>query len=346
MTTRTRKAPRAAGVALLATALMGVFAGTASALWITTGSGTGSVTTTTLNKPAAVSGNGTTRLVSWTQSNAGAVAPTSFLVERSSTTGARSWIPACTAAAGATSCTDTAATPATDTFVFRVTARYNASWTAVSNESSAVTYTVTPVTVGIPDLTSGSDSGTSQTDNLTNVTTPTFAVAASPGSTVQLYDNGIATGSSSLASGGSATVTSAPLTGGTGTVHTITAKATLSGNTATSDSLAVTVDTSAPTVDAITVTSNNTSGNAKGLSGTASTAAAHPGALSTVTATVSGVADAACTVSPTTATVNQTNGTWSGPSVSLNRGFTCTATVTLQDSAGNAGASTATVSRT
>lgn len=245
---------RPAVVTAAALGILGLTAGTAFAYWTTAGHGTGSATTSTVNKPTAVTGNGTSKLISWTQSNTSAVAPTGFLAERSSTTGTRNWIQACTAPAGATSCTDIAAVTATDTFVFRVTAKYSNAWTAVSDESATpVTYTVAAtVTVSTPNLAAASDTGTSNTDNVTKTTTPTFTGTATAGATVQIFDGTTVVGTGP-ATGGTYSITTSSLTGSqTGTPHTITAKATVGTTTVSSaGSLSVTVDNAGPSGTAI-----------------------------------------------------------------------------------------------
>jgi hypothetical protein len=103
-----------------------------------------------------------------------------------------------------------------------------------------------PLAPTIPDMTAGTDSGSSSTDNLTNITTPTFTGTAEVGSTVKLYDGATQIGSY-LASGGTWSITSTTLTEG---AHSIAATATDAvGNTsATSSPLSVTIDTTVPTV--------------------------------------------------------------------------------------------------
>jgi gliding motility-associated-like protein len=73
----------------------------------------------------------------------------------------------------------------------------------------------------IPVLAAGSDSGLSPTDNITNVTTPTFTGTAQIGSTVFIYD-GLTLLGSVLVTDGTWSVTSSSLTAGT---HYITSKA-------------------------------------------------------------------------------------------------------------------------
>src|SRR5439155_10549715 len=50
--------------------------------------------------------------------------------------------------------------------------------------------TTAPAAPSAPDLTAASDSGSSSTDNITNVPTPTFTGTAEAGSTVQLFRGG------------------------------------------------------------------------------------------------------------------------------------------------------------
>src|SRR5207253_83372 len=145
------------------------------------------------------------------------------------------------------------------------------SFTAVSTDgahvltSSAFSETVDTVapTAGTPDLITASDSGTSSTDNLTNVTTSTFTGTAEAGSTVTIFDGATAVGSGT-ATGGSYSITTSALSDG---VHSITAKATdAAGNTgAASGSLSVTIDTAGP---AGTTTITSVSDNVSPLTGT------------------------------------------------------------------------------
>jgi len=107
-----------------------------------------------------------------------------------------------------------------------------------------------------PDLQTASDSGSSNTDNITNLTTPTVSGSgAEAGATVTLFDtNGTTVLGTGVANGsGLWSITSSALGSGT---HTLTAKQTdLAGNTGTaSTGLAVIVDTTAPTVSPVNFT--------------------------------------------------------------------------------------------
>ncbi|SHN44159.1 Ig-like domain (group 3) [Duganella sacchari] len=116
------------------------------------------------------------------------------------------------------------------------------------------TYTIdttAPAAPSTPDLAAGSDSGSSNTDNLTNNTTPTITGTAESGSTVTLYDSdGSTVLGTATATGGNWSVTASTLTPGT---HNLSAKATdAAGNVSSASStLAVTIDTSAPSALAL-----------------------------------------------------------------------------------------------
>ncbi len=105
---------------------------------------------------------------------------------------------------------------------------------------------VAPAAPSAPDLNSASDSGLSFTDNITNVSTPTFTGTAEANSTITLYGtDGKGLGTTQADGSGLWSITSKALGSGT---HTLTAKATDAvGNTsAESAGLAVTIDTTAP----------------------------------------------------------------------------------------------------
>jgi len=131
-----------------------------------------------------------------------------------------------------------------NTFKARVTDSIGSS-TAFSH-SYALDTTITAPSA--PDLSAASDSGRSNTDNVTNVTTPIFTGTAEAGATVTLYDTdgttvlGTATADATT---GAWSITSSALSDGS---HTVTAKAVdVAGNVSTvSSGLTVTIDTSAP----------------------------------------------------------------------------------------------------
>ncbi|WP_200958356.1 DUF4347 domain-containing protein, partial [Massilia sp. Root335] len=118
--------------------------------------------------------------------------------------------------------------------------------------SAIVIDTTAPGAPSTPDLTAGTDTGTSSSDNVTKNTTPTFTGTAEAGSTVKLYDGATLVGSGT-ATGGNYSITASTLTDG---VHVITAAATdAAGNVGTASSgLLMTIDTGAPTVSVMSNT--------------------------------------------------------------------------------------------
>ena len=105
------------------------------------------------------------------------------------------------------------------------------------------TSTNTPST---PDLTSGTDSGSSNSDNITNDTTPTFSGTSEATTTVQLISGSTTLGSTTASAAGAWSITSSALTGtNAGTSHSVVVVATdEAGNvSATSTAFTLTVDT-------------------------------------------------------------------------------------------------------
>lgn len=98
-----------------------------------------------------------------------------------------------------------------------------------------------------PNLADASDSGSSNTDGITSVTTPTFTGTAPAGTTeVQILINGALAGSATL-TGETYSFTAAALANGQHTVQARVASATGPGGFATSGTTRVTVDTAVPT---------------------------------------------------------------------------------------------------
>ncbi len=128
----------------------------------------------------------------------------------------------------------------------------------------SVTVDTTAPAVGAPVLATSDDSGVSNSDNLTNVTTPTFTGTGEVGGTVTLYDTNGTTvlGTGTVSAGGVWSITSSALSQG---AHTVMAKNTdPAGNTSAAAVIAspVVIDTTAPTlaeVTPITTPTNNTS---------------------------------------------------------------------------------------
>jgi large repetitive protein len=120
--------------------------------------------------------------------------------------------------------------------------------TGVASAGLSITIdTTAPAAPSTPDLATGSDTGSSSSDNVTSVTTPTITGTAESGSTVTLYDtDGTTVLGTGTATGGNWSITSSALSEG---AHTLTAKAAdTAGNTGVASSgLSVTIDTTAPT---------------------------------------------------------------------------------------------------
>ncbi|HEY6529658.1 MAG TPA: DUF4347 domain-containing protein, partial [Cellvibrionaceae bacterium] len=114
-------------------------------------------------------------------------------------------------------------------------------------ELSAVIIDTTAPNGSTPDLTSGSDSGTSSSDDITNTTTPIFTGSAEVNAIVTLYDTDGTTsvGSTTADGSGNWSITASTMTEG---AHTVTTKVTdAAGNTSVaSTGLSITIDTTAP----------------------------------------------------------------------------------------------------
>jgi hypothetical protein len=124
--------------------------------------------------------------------------------------------------------------------------------------------TSVPAATGTPDMTAGTDTGLSNSDDTTSDNTPTFTVSCANGNTVQLYSDAVATGSNGACSGGTVTLTAATLSDGNQTI-TATQSTTAGGTSAASSGLPVTIDTAGPILS-----SSVPADNASGVSKTAS----------------------------------------------------------------------------
>src|SRR5205807_1377146 len=104
--------------------------------------------------------------------------------------------------------------------------------------------TSAPAAPSAPDLIAATDSGSSSTDDLTNVAAATYTGTAEAGSTVTLFDGTVSVGQG-VATGGNYTITTSALADGD---HTLTATATdPAGNTGVaSGSRVVSIDAAAP----------------------------------------------------------------------------------------------------
>lgn len=115
-----------------------------------------------------------------------------------------------------------------------------------------------PAAPSLPLLASSDDSGSSNTDHVTSVTTPTFSGTAEAGSTVTLYEGSTVLGTA-VATGGVWSITSSTLATGT---HALTVKTTdAAGNvSAASSALTLTVDTAAAAPTGLALASGSDSG--------------------------------------------------------------------------------------
>ena len=123
-------------------------------------------------------------------------------------------------------------------------AKDNANKTSATGSLFIRIDTASPAAPSAPVLTAASDSGSSNSDGITNVATPTFTGTAEADSTVALYDGAALIGTG-VATNGTYTIISPTLAGGD---HTMTARATdAADNTGpASGSTSVTIDTLAP----------------------------------------------------------------------------------------------------
>ena len=121
----------------------------------------------------------------------------------------------------------------------------NGNSASTSTDDTVTLDTTPPAAPSTPVLTAASDSGSSDSDRITNMATPTFTGTAEAGATVTLYSDGVAVGTA-VATSGAYSVTASALTGGN---HTFTATATdAAGNTSpVSTGTSVTIDITAPT---------------------------------------------------------------------------------------------------
>lgn len=109
--------------------------------------------------------------------------------------------------------------------------------------SDSIEYDATPPAVSTPDLVSADDTGVSNADNITNMTSGlTFSGTADPDVTIELIEGGVTLGSTVTDSLGAWTM-DISLTEGT---HTLIARATDSGLSSDSFPLDITVDTTLP----------------------------------------------------------------------------------------------------
>ncbi len=139
-----------------------------------------------------------------------------------------------------------------------------------SASSAAVTVSIDSAAPGAPTITglvAASDTGSSATDGITRVATPTVVGTAEAGTTVRVFDGATALGSAIADASGNWTFT--PTTALSAAVHSITATATdVAGNPGVaSAALAVTIDLTAPAapvVSGLTAATDTGSSSADG----------------------------------------------------------------------------------
>ena len=176
---------------------------------------------------------------------------------------------------------------AAGTFTLSATATDAAGNTSSASSPRTLTVDTTqPVIFGPPDLTNASDTGASQTDNVTSDTTPTFTGLAEANARVELFYNGtISVGTTTADSAGNWEITASTLPVGP---HSITAVATdLAGNASQiSPVLSMTIDPTAPSAPSVP---NMTAATDSGVSSTDNITA-------DTTPTFTGIAEANSTV--------------------------------------------------
>ncbi len=198
-----------------------------------------------------------------------------------------------------------------------------------SSPVGEITIGLAPVAPSAPDLAAVSDSGASNVDNITSVTTPVFNGTAIAGASVTLYEGATVRGTGNADAAGAWSITAnGPLSQG---VHSLTALVTNNvGTSVSSPALSVTIDSTAPAApsapDLAAASDNGSSStdNATTVTTPVITGSAEPGATVTLYegSTVLG------------ASVANGAGAWSVTSTALNLG-THTLTATAKDQAGN-----------
>jgi len=113
-------------------------------------------------------------------------------------------------------------------------------------DNSAILDQTPPATLGIPDLAAVSDTGISDTDNLTSVTLPTFVGTAAANSEVRLYNGSTQIGSGTTDASGNWSITATVALAENANSITATVLDAAGNESAASAALIVSVDTQAP----------------------------------------------------------------------------------------------------
>jgi len=321
--------------AISAVAIVLVGAGVAEATWLSSGSGSGTAKADQLK--AASAGNGSTATsssitIAVTAAPTGGATPTSYRVDRTSTAapGVATGVCTITASSGTGSCTDSGLN-ANTAYTYAVYSQLGTSWVSSGSLAVSGTTSAPAVTVSTPVLLAADDSGTSNSDHYTNVQTPHFTGTATAGATVKILEGSTVIGTGTATSG-TYNIQVSSLTGGAGTVHTISASATVLSTTVNSaGSVSVTIDTVAPS--GLTVSCSFGTGSNYTCSGAAGNAANDASSVILTikqgTSTVAG---------PTT--VTRTGATWTSGSSGLNNNTNYTGNITQSDLAGNTSSAT------
>ncbi|MDC0175604.1 Ig-like domain-containing protein, partial [Planctomycetaceae bacterium] len=190
-----------------------------------------------------------------------------------------------------------------------------------------------------PDLFASHDTGDSNSDNITKWTTPAFIGTATPDSTIELYADGLAVGSTTTNVNGHYVVSSSTLGDGTYSITTKADDGDGSGFSDASIALSLTIDTTglpAPSVPDLAAASD--SGNADDDNITSDTTPILTGtAEAGSTVTLSSDADGAVGT-----TTTDGSGNWSIETTTLSEGIhSLTAATSGTDTAGNTGAASA-----
>jgi hypothetical protein len=141
---------------------------------------------------------------------------------------------------------------------------YTASVTATDasgNTSAASTIsfkidTTAPNAPSTPDLTTVSDSGASNTDNITADRTPTFTGTSEPNAIIELYADGVLVGTTIADGNGDWSVTADPMADGVYD-FTVVAIDAVNNQSSPSQALSVTIDASAPGAPTLAASTTN-----------------------------------------------------------------------------------------
>ncbi|WP_245823687.1 beta strand repeat-containing protein, partial [Photobacterium proteolyticum] len=202
--------------------------------------------------------------------------------------------------------------------------------TSTGDSTNITLDNIAPSTPSTPDLSTGSDSGSSNSDNITNDNIPTFTGTGTNGDTVTLFSSVDGSVGNTVVSGGVWSITpSSALTTG---VHNISAMISdTAGNTSVSSTLAVTIDSAAPTGHSVAFGDTLYSDSEKGSASFSFTGAEVGASYSYTISSSNGGTDVTGNGTLTSATQSIGNINLGG----LNDGD-LTLSVTLTDASGNA----------